>query len=128
MAKIVKIGNLNIQCFTQKQLDRMFFPMGYNNNVWAQNKLRANQKLNKIITNDSVGALNNYAEHENLNIFLTPIENDMFDDMEVSVYKKNSFSKPKLSTFAVKLEEGKEGACNFLREIYTKVAECTKKQ
>ena len=69
-----------------------------------------------------MGALDNYAAHENMNIYITPLENDLFDDLAVSVYKKNCDITEELK-FPVKLPEGKKAVAEFLTGIYTKIDE-----
>ena len=99
------------------------YPIEKNYNIFAPATLEKNTKLNKFINKDTVGALNNYAEHENVRIFFKPLENDLFDDIGVSVFK-NMNNKG----FAMKVPENdKHGNFgDFMRELYTNVANTVK--
>ena len=119
MANVSKIGNLKIASMTQAQYERLPMAIGSNAFVFAPATLEKNQKLNKVINENSVSALNNYAEKENLRIYLTPLENDLFDDLKVSVYSASLDGNK--TSFALKLEEGKEGIYNFFKTIYKNV-------
>ena len=52
----------------------------------TNNILKKNPSLNQFFNDETMGALDNYAVHEDLNIYITPLENDMFNDVSVSVY------------------------------------------
>ena len=88
MPKIVKLGNVKLCCFTPHEVDRIpNVPLGKNCRVNTNNILKKDPRLNQFFNNETMGALDNYAEHEKLRIYIKPLENDMFNDVAVSVYK-----------------------------------------
>lgn len=122
MPKIVKLGQNYIHCLTSYEVNR--FPnvvLGKNARVHTNELLRKNPSLNQFINNETMGALDNYAEHENMDIFITPLENDMFNDLKVSVIKKGHNDV----LFPMNIKETKEGVREFFRELYTKVHNAT---
>ncbi len=86
--------------------------------------LKKDVKLSSYINKNTMSALDNYAKHENLSIYITPLENDLFEDVSVSVFKKDGITS--CNNFALKIEEGREGVVKFFRELYTRVAQSTK--
>ena len=122
MPKIVKLGQNYIHCLTSYEAKR--FPnrlLGKNGNIHTNDLLLKNPRLNQFVNNETMGALDNYAEHENMDIFITPLENDIFNDLKVSVFKKGHRD----IIFPMNIEESKEGVRKFFRELYTKIHNAT---
>lgn len=122
MPKIVKIGNVNLHCLTSYEADRLYnVVLGRNGRIHTNGILRKTPRLNQFINNETMGALDNYAKHENMNIYITPIENDMFNDIKVAVFKKGHEDV----YFPMNVSETKEGARDFFKELYTKIHNAT---
>lgn len=86
MPKIVKIGNVSLHCMTSYEADRLSnIYLGKNGRITTTNVLKKDPRLNQFFNKETMSALDNYAQHENLRIFITPLENDMFNDVAVSV-------------------------------------------
>ncbi len=89
MPKIVKLGKNNVMCWSQKEIDRLpNVPLGKNGLINVNNNLKNDKRLSEFVNDHTMGALDNYAKHENMQVYITPLENDLFDDLSVSVYKK----------------------------------------
>ena len=115
MPKIVKIKNVNMPCFTPHEADR--FPnvyLGKNCRIITNNVLKKDPRLNQFFNNETMGALDNYAHHENLNIYIKPLENDMFNDVAVSVYK----NREEMTRFPMNVAKTKEEVPEFFRELF----------
>lgn len=118
MPKIVKVGNVKFNCFTPYEADR--WPnvlLGKNCRIRTNNVLKKDPRLNQFFNEETMGALDNYAEHENLNIYIKPLENDMFNDVAVSVYKDSGTK----ATFPMNVAKTKDEVPEFFRELYNKV-------
>lgn len=118
MPRIVKIKNVNMPCFTPHEADR--FPnvyLGKNCRIITNNVLKKDPRLNQFFNNETMGALDNYAHHENLNIYIKPLENDMFNDVAVSVYK----NREEMTRFPLNIAKTKEEVPEFFRELYNKI-------
>lgn len=119
MPKIMKVKNVNVMCWTQAEVDRIpNVGLGKNCRVMTNNILINNKKLSKFINNNTMGALDNYANQEGLSIYITPLENDLFHDVAVSVYKEHNT----LTKFAMKIDESRAGFHDFIKELYEKIA------
>lgn len=118
MPKVVKVGKCNVLCWSQKEIDRWpNIALGRKCNVFTNNLLKKNPRLNQFINNETMGALDNYAEHEKIRIYITPLENDVFNDLKVSVYKNDSGS----IHFPISTKESREGVTEFFRELYNNI-------
>lgn len=118
MPKIVKIKNVNMPCFIPHEADR--FPnvyLGKNCRIITNNVLKKDPRLNQFFNNETMGALDNYAEHENLRIYIEPLGNDMFNDVAVSVYKDHDTK----AYFPMNVAKTKEEVPQFFRDLYNKV-------
>ena len=114
-----KIGKLNVLSITPKELERIpNIPLGRYSHVTTNDVLRKDPKLQRYINKYTMGALDNYAKHENLSICITPLENDLFDDLCVDVIQNKKDSGIR---FTMKIQDGKDGVRDFLKELYTKV-------
>jgi len=118
MPKIAKIGNLKNHCLTSYKADRIpNIPLGPNCKIITNNVLKKDPRLNQFFNNETMSALDNYAKHENLGIYIKPLENDMFNDVAVSVFKDSETK----STFPMNVAKTKEEVPQFFRELYNKV-------
>jgi len=116
MPKIVKLGNVKL--FTPHGVDRIpNVPLGKNCRVNTNNILKKDPRLNQFFNNETMGALDNYAEHENLRIYIEPLGNDMFNDVAVSVYKDNDTK----AYFPMNIAKTKEEVPQFFRDLYTNI-------
>lgn len=119
MPKIVKIGQNLVECWTPSEVDRLpNIGIGRHNRIMTNNILMKDNRLNKFVNNNTMGALDNYAMHEKMNIYITPLENDLFHDVGVSVYKEHDT----VAKFPLKINDGRNGLRDFLKELYEKVA------
>ena len=124
MPKIVKLGKINLHCLTSYEADRLpNVYLGKNGRISTTNVLKKDPRLNQFFNNETMGALDNYAEHENLNIYIRPLENDMFNDVAVSVYKGYDTK----AYFPINVAKTKEGVPQFFRDLYTKIHNATHK-
>ena len=83
--------------------------------------LKKDSRLNQFFNNRTMSALDNYAEHENLTIYITPLENDMFNDVAVSVFQGME-TKAK---FPMNIAKTKEEIPKFFRDLYNKIHNAT---
>lgn len=119
MPHIHKIGNVNLMCWTPSEADRLpNIPLGKHYRINTNNVLLKDSRLNKYINDRTMGALDNYAHHEGLNIYITPLENDLFHDVAVSAYKDHET----VSKFPVKINDGRHALRDFLKELYENIA------
>ena len=119
MTKIVKIGQNLVECWSQAEVDKLpNVGLGRHCRINTNNILMKNNRLNKYVNNSTMGTLDNYANHENMNIYITPLENDMFHDVRVSVFKEHNT----IAEFPLKINDSKNGLHDFLKELYQKVA------
>lgn len=71
-----------------------------------------------------MGALDNYSQHENISVYITPLENDMFNDISVSVFKEGK----KDMHFPMNVAKTQEEIPVFFRDQYNKVHKLTQIQ
>ncbi len=116
MAKTVKIGpNLSVHCFTPSEIDRIQ-NINLGRNIFTNNILRKDEKLSRYFNERSMSVLDNYADYEGIKIFITPLENDMFNDVAISVMKEN-----KQKQFPMNFAENEKDIPVFFRELYNRV-------
>lgn len=119
MPHVQKIGKVNLMCWTPKEADRLpNISLGRHCRVNTNNILMKDNRLNKYVNDSTMGALDNYANHEGMNIYITPLENDLFHDVAVSVYKDHDT----IAKFPLKINDGREGYRDFFKELYSKIA------
>jgi hypothetical protein len=116
MPHIHKVRNVNIMCRTPDRLPNI--PIGKHSKINTNNILIKDKRLNKYVNDSTMGALDNYANHENMNIYITPLENDLFHDVAVSVYKEHDT----IARFPVKINDGQHALGDFLKELYENIA------
>lgn len=120
MPRILKINNVNLPCFTPQEADRIpNIMLGKNCRIHTNMLLKCEPKYSKLINDNTMGALDNYAEHEKMDIYITPLENDMFNDLKVSVFKKGH----KDSVFPINIPQNPKEIPEFFKELYTKIHE-----
>ena len=119
MPRIIKVNNMNVLCFTPKEIDRMTnVYLGKNCRIRTNEILRKDPVLNKFINNETMGVLDNYAKHKDMNISITPYENDLLNDIAVTIYKnKDNLEK----SFAMNLPKDSKAISTFLRELYNNI-------
>ena len=126
MPRVIKLNGMNVLTWTPHEADRRpNINLGRNGRIITNNLLKKNVRLHSYVNNDTMGALDNYAEHEKLQIYITPYEDDLFHDLKVSVLKSGSNTTME-KEFPIKIHEGREGVTKFFRELYTKVANAVK--
>lgn len=122
MPKIIKLGQNYVHCFTSYEAKRLpTMTLGRYGKVHTNELLTENPRLNQFVNNTTMSALDNYAKHEDMDIFITPLENDLFNDLKVSVFKKGK----KDVYFPMNVSETKDGARDFFKELYTKIHNAT---
>lgn len=119
MPHIHKIGNVNLMCWTPSEVDRLpNVPLGRHCKINTNNILMKNERLNKFVNTKTMGVLDNYANHEGMNIYIIPYENDLFHDVAVSVYKDHDT----IARFSLKINDSRHGLRDFLKELYENIA------
>lgn len=122
MPKIIKLGQNYVHCFTSYEAKRLStITLGRYGKVHTNELLTETPRLNQFVNNTTMSALDNYAQHENMDIYITPLENDVFNDLRVSVFKKGQ----KDAYFPMNVSETKDGARDFFKELYTKIHNAT---
>ena len=126
MVRVVRVGNINVLRWSQYEIDMIpnVF-LGKNGNIMTNPLLRKNKKLSQYINNETMGALDNYAQHEKIIVSIKPLIQDIFDDIGVSVFKKERSSISE--NFAMKIQDEKEGVPIFFRELYNNVHRAVQK-
>lgn len=116
MPSVKKIGKAFVNYFDSYETDKILnVRYGKNGRVITNNILRMDDILSKYVNDRTMGVLDNYAQHERVNIYIKPLEQDLFDNLQVSVVKKNLNRN-----FSIKLNEEKD-VPTFLKELYKKV-------
>ena len=95
--------------------------LGKNARIITNHILQKDPRLNEFFNNETMGALDNYARHENIKIYITPLENDIFDDIAVTVFKNNK----KKANFPISVAKTKEEVPEFFRNLYKKIQNVT---
>ncbi len=124
--KYIPIGPVRIASFSKEEAQRIpNLILGRCTRINVPQTLLANEKISKYVNENTMGALNNYAKHEKLNIYISPLENDLFDDMKVSVFSDYHLSQTKRinSQFPIKIPEGNGSFRDFIRTLYKNVAD-----
>lgn len=121
--KTIKIGNIEALCLTKAQVDKLPFNINKMSNIFAPNLLTNNSRYSKYINEHTMGALDNWASHEKINVFFTPLQDDLFNDLSVNMYKNG-----KKSGFIMDLPktEMRTSVTDFLRELYINIVESSK--
>ena len=120
MPRIAKLGNISLTSYEADRIPNI--SLGRNCRIKTNNVLKKDPKLSQFFNNETMGALDNYAEHKNLKIYITPLENDMFNDVEISVFKNHN---NKAAKFPINVAKNKEEIPTFFRELYNKIQKIT---
>lgn len=104
--------------FTRSMVDKLYVPLGKSYNIQCRRGMLKNNRFAEIINEDNLSALSNYAKHKNANLFIDDLENDMFHDVKVYVYKNGTSDK---KAFPFKFDNAKEDFTNCMRNLYKKV-------
>lgn len=115
MTRIVKIRQNFVHCFSSSEIDR-FQLVNLGKNIYTNNALIRDSRLNQYFNEYSMSALDNYAEHEGIKIHIKSLENDMFNDVAVSV-RKGKDEK----SFPLNVPKSKESVPEFFRELYNNI-------
>lgn len=99
-------------------LQRVF--LGKNRLIETTKNLMNDKRLSQYVNEHTMGALDNYAMHEKMKIYIKPLECDLFHSLAVKVVSCSK-NNPTSFSFPVKLENGKEGVSKFLKELYTTI-------
>jgi len=121
--KYINMGKYQFTCFSPTELKRFpNRPLGRRfGRIFTTETLQEDKKLSQYINENTMGALDNYANHEKLQIYITPLENDLFDNVSVGIYGTTDMESRLRAHFAMKTEEGKDGFQKFIRGLYTNV-------
>ena len=120
MTKIMKLGKNFTECFRSYDLDRLPNVMlGRSGRVSTNRVLLKDVRLHSYINNETMSALDNYAKYYKLNVYIKSLENDAYDDLGVSVFRKGKIGA--VTTFPIKIKDGRDGVREFFKELYTKI-------
>jgi len=115
----MKLGKNFAECHSAYEADRWLnVYLGRNGRIHTNNILKKDVRLHSYVNDETMGALDNYAKHEHLNIYIKPLENDMFDDLSISVFNNNNET---ITEFPMKIKDGRDGVREFFKELYTKI-------
>ena len=104
----------------QRELDMIpNINLGKNGHILTNRLLLKNERLCSYVNDSTMGALDSYAKHYDLKIFITPFENDLFHDLEVAVYQKD-FDRSGFK-FPIKLNEGRHALSDFITELHQNI-------
>lgn len=107
-----------------KSAEKNALPVFYSDraNVFASDyKFFENDKLADTFNKNNLSALDNYAAHKGVNIFVSPVEGSE-KDVNFCVVKDASHYKD----IKMQLKEGSKAFGEFLRELYVKVEDAVK--
>ena len=123
MSKCIKINSAIIDCWTEKEFNRL--PLGISSNINCPKKLQ--RKYYGIFNKDNMSALNNYAQKENIHIFFKELNNDFFHNSSMTVFSKSANHNNKEYKTPLNLNiDTKENFVKSVRDIYKKVEEAVK--
>ena len=76
-------------------------------------------RLSKIFNKNTLSALDNYATKKNMTVYFQTLENDLFDNTSMTVFKRG---EDDIKTYAMNLSEGsKDSFCDSLKLIYKNI-------
>lgn len=81
----------------------------------------SNDKLSKYINDKMMGALDNYANHEDMDIFISTIKPDERYDMNIKMIYKNTKGIRMDNKFGIKSPENDKDITRFFKELYNKI-------
>ena len=93
------------------------------NGIQVQNSLLNRKAFPKILERNNLSALGNYARHEKINIFISDLGNDMFDDVAIYV---NKYKANKYQQFPMKFNETGKGFVETMKSLYTNIENAVK--
>lgn len=122
MLSIKKIGQLLDNYFNSYQPNKILnIRLGKNGRIHTNYDIRMNDRLSKYINDGTMGAFDNYAKHEGINVYIKQLDNDLFDDLQISIIKKSTKKE-----FPINIKEKK--VPDFLKELYEKTQEALHKK
>lgn len=123
MPKILKFNNSYLKSFTKAEADRVpNYEIGKHYNIVTNRLLLKDERLSQYVNNGTMGALDNFAQQEKLRIYITPLENDLFDDLSISVMPKGH-NRNKGFCFAMKIPECRHSLGDFLTDLHKRIIE-----
>ncbi len=81
----------------------------------------SNDKLSKYINDEMMGALDNYANHEDMDIFISTIKPNDKNDIDIKMIYKNKNGTRMDNKFGIKSPENDKDITRFFRELYKKI-------
>lgn len=115
MSKCLKIGQCMINCWTKKEFDRL--PLAISTNINCPKQLQ--KKYYGIFNPDNMSALNNYAQKENVDIYFSELEHDLFNNSAITVFKHRTYSDTSPYRAPLNLNiDTRENFVKSIREIY----------
>jgi len=99
-----------------------FYKIGKFKRIILRQDILTSERTASLFNNETMGALDNYAKHENLHVYIK--SNKLGDKIRFAIYKgRKIFPK----TFIIATKEAEENFSNFLRVLYTNVEKAQKK-
>lgn len=115
MSKCLKIGKCMIHCWTKKEFDRL--PLAISTNINCSKQLQ--KKYYGIFNPDNMSVLNNYAQKENVDIYFTELEHDLFNNSAITVFKHRTYGDTSPYRAALNLNiDTRENFVKSIRDIY----------
>ncbi|MBR1424029.1 hypothetical protein IJ579_00525 [bacterium] len=90
-------------------------------NIRVADNFYNHENLTRTLTPRNLSALNNYVRRSGAQLYLEPLENDLFDNVVIRVIK-DAEEKP----FAMNLKPGKIEFNSFMKELYKNVENALK--
>lgn len=129
MARILKIGNnAPLVYFTPNESAQIpNIRMGKHSNISTNLELLHNKNMFRHVNDRTMGALDNYAEHKGLSVYITPShKTEAKDTLDISVYPKKESSKIKNFSFSTKLNNGRHSVVDFLTDLHKTITDGVK--
>ena len=123
MIKFLPINTIKGYHFTEEQFNKLPL-LTLSSNIKCSQNIKS--KYYAIFNHNNISTLNNYAQKENLQIYFRELENDIFHNSVMTVFKKDS-SPSNHYQAPMKLNiDSKENFVKSLREIYNNAQEAVK--
>lgn len=121
MSKCSGINSI-VSCWSKKEFEKL--PLSISSNVNCTQKLQ--RKYYALFNHNNISALNNYAQKENLQIFFSQLENDIFHNTVMTIFHKSSIHNKHKIPLKLNINS-KENFVESLRQIYKTAEEAVKK-
>lgn len=93
--------------------------------VHVQESLLAKNQFPKILNRHNLSALNNYAQHEEVSIFIKDLDNDLFHNVGVYLHKSTE-TTTKQAQFPMVLNEAGKNFAETMKTLYLNVENAVK--